>query len=127
MYFEHLFMDAMFKKLLLFKCEIGTFSFLASQHYLVLLLAWHLWGKCMEEMVSLIKGGRPAVILLYIGRFSSQFLDQFSFLCTFIAQRPFLCYEFCGFYLISLFCKFTSCSVCFVTMLLTSLRFGLAQ
>ena len=32
-YFELFFMDTMFKKIFLFKCEIATFWFLASQHY----------------------------------------------------------------------------------------------
>ena len=33
MLFELFFMDTMFKKIFLFKCEIATFWFLASQHY----------------------------------------------------------------------------------------------
>ena len=81
-------MDTMFKKIFLFKCEIATFWFLASQHYyfsiapgmapmgqlfgflqvniiiLALLLAWPLWDKCHEEIVYFINGVRPACLRL---------------------------------------------------------------
>ena len=64
-------------------------------------------GHCMvEEHSNMIEKRWEAFSI--IGCFSSWFFDQFSFMCIFIAQRSFLCYDFI-LWLLPAFRLFTFC------------------
>ena len=57
-------MDTMFKKIFLFKCEIATFWFLASQHYYFSIAPGMAPMGQVSRGVYFINGVRPACLRL---------------------------------------------------------------